>query len=119
MVRYVWLGAAILGVGAAAKNAVDAQLDLRALRQSGRNGVLLITAEGSRNDQMVTLGAIICSAAASVLAIFSKPSNMLLLRRGPWVALIGTVGMVYVSFSQRRRRRALLNALRLKRRNEP
>lgn len=115
-----WTVVTLIGVIIAAVNWWDAQGDLDALRASGHNGVLMITALGARSDQQMIFVALFCDSLLGILALFSLPGRdpeggpSIASMWAPWLAIIGALALIYLSFSQRRRRQSIRAALLLK-----
>lgn len=114
----VWTLVTLTGTILAGFNWWDAQGDLDALRASGLNGILMITARGARTDQQMVLVTLMCDTIAGVLAMFALPGTdpqgdpsaaSLFL---PWLLVVGALALIYLSLSQKRRRKSILEALR-------
>lgn len=114
----LWTLVTIVGTVVAGWNWWDAQGDLDALRASGLNGILVITAKGARSDQQMVFVALLCDAASGVLALFTPPNRdpqgdlTLAALFVPWLFIVGALALIFLSLSQKRRRKSILEALR-------
>lgn len=114
----LWTITTMIGTLIAGWNWWDAQGDLDALRASKLNGILMITAKGARSDQQMVFVALLTDTAAGMLAMFSLPGRdaegdvSLAALFLPWLLIIGALALIFLSLSQKRRRKSILEALR-------
>lgn len=106
------------GVFLAAWNCWDAVRDMEAVQHTGEDGPLLITAAGERNDQAMILLALVCWMTIGILAMFALPGRepdgdpSLSSILAPWLAIASALGLIFLSYSKKRRRRRVLSLLR-------
>ena len=116
--RLAWTLIAIVGVVFTSMNWWDALRDLRLLRRSGKNGVLLTTARGEVTEQTMLWVALFTDLIAGLLSLISPPGLEPQGNQTAFAAfsaplfLIGAVALIYLSFSRKRRRRAIVRVLR-------
>jgi hypothetical protein len=119
LLEIAWTLAAIVGVCIAIVNCVDANGDLRVLRESGRNGAIKVAAEGELSDQRIILLALVCKFLMGLVAMTSLPG------RAPsgdlsWATIFIPVlmitvalALIYLSITKKWRRQKIGGYLRM------
>lgn len=121
----VWTLIHVFGVFYASANFGDAYVDMQAVKDSARDGVLLISATGERNDQFWILLALVCWMGIGITAMFALPPRVpdgdvaWSSVAAPVLAIIGALGLIYMSYSKKIRRGRLIGILRKAPDNNP
>lgn len=114
----IWTLIHAFGVFYAYGNFWDAHIDMQAVKDSDRDGALLISATGERNDQFFILLALVCWGGIGITAMFALPPRQpdgdlaWSTVAAPILAIIGALGLIYLSYSKKNRRRRIMSILR-------